>query len=198
MEPPPSPSPTPAPAPAPGAWVVEATLLMVLGAHLLSIVALRFTAKAMPVFALQACVFGPLGVLVALLGAREFTRRTSRRAGLGALVLLAGATTILPAFAPRHLAAGALRDLERAGGADKLVAEGRALLQQGGQPRPIDLTTWPTARIVGISAEVRATPAGPAVFVEAFRLGEPSGFLIVPPGAPRQGRPLADGLSWVP
>lgn len=186
-------------------WVVDATLGMVLAAHLLSTLAMRLTAKAMPVFALQACVFGPLGMLVALLGAREFVRRASvpgaPRRRLGALVLLAGASTILPAFAPRHLEAGALRDLARAGGAAQVVAEGRALLEESAEPRALDLGAWPAGRALGISAEVRRTPTGPVVFVEAFRLdrsGAPSGFLILPPGAPAQGRPLADGLSWVP
>lgn len=191
------PAPTPRRAPAANAWIVEATLLMVLLAHALSVVAMRLTANAMPVFALQGCVFGPLGALVALLGAREFTRRTSRRAHLGALVLLAGAATILPASAPRHLEVGALRDLERAGGAATVVAEGRALLERT-PPGPVDLATWPAGRVLGSTAQVRSTGTGNVLFVEAFRLGEPSGFLIAPPGAPAQGRPLGDGLHWSP
>lgn len=193
----PSPEPTPRAARAPSAWIVEATLVTVLGAHLVSTLALRFTAKALPVLALQACVFGPLGLVVALLAAREVTRRTARRGPLAALVLLAAAATILPAFAPRHLEAGALRDLERAGGAARVVKEGRALLAERA-PGPVDLAAWPAGRLLGIAAEVRATPTGRELFVETFRFGAPHGFLISPEGAPPRGRPVAEGLSLVP
>lgn len=200
---PPAPAPQPAAPAAPPMWIVEATLVMVLAAHLLSIGALRATARAAPLFFLQACLFGPLGVFVALLGAREVARRTAQggRGRLAALVLLAGAATILPAFTPRHLTAGALRDLERAGGAARVVEEGRARLArleaEGRAPGPVDLADWPAGRLLGVSAHLRHAPPEPrALYVEAFRLGESSGFLIQAPGAPPRGSPLAEGLAW--
>ncbi|MCO5171716.1 MAG: hypothetical protein M9894_35890 [Planctomycetes bacterium] len=191
----------PAPEGTAGAWVVEATLVTLLAAHLLLVGAMRASAAAMPLFFAQACLLGPLGLLAALAGAREAVRRRAGRGRLAALVLLVGAATILPGFAEANLAAGAARDLERAGGAEVLVREGRALLAGRGGAPPGYLTAadWPLlGRFRGTAWADDVTLRVPCFGVGDYGRGQGAywGFVVQAPGAPPVGRRIADGLSW--
>lgn len=183
------------------AWIVEATLGVLLLAHLLLVAAMRASAAAMPLFFAQACLLGPLGLLAALAGAREAVRRQARRGRLAALVLLVGAATILPGFAEVNLAAGARRDLERAGGGALLVEEGRALLARraGEPPGYLTAADWPLlARFRGTAWADGVTLRVPCFGVGDYGRGQGAywGFVVGAAGAPPVGRPLAEGLSW--
>lgn len=200
----PQPAPPPAPAPAPAApgfagWLVEGTLVLVVAAHALSALAMRLTAAAMPLFFVDACVVGPLGLGLTVLGAREANRRTSRRGRLVLLVLLcAASTSLVPWLSGANLTAGAQRDLGRAGGAEQVVAEGRALMARWlAEGRPAGTVTpaeWPTAHALGAQA---TWDPGEGVRIKSFGFGpEFHGFVVLAPDAAPVGRPLADGLAW--
>lgn len=195
------PQPTPAPPepPAPATWLVEATLVVVLVAHVLSALSMRLTAAAMPLFFVDACLFGPLGIGLAIAGAREANRRApgaGRKRLVALVLLLAASTSLTPCLSGVNLQAGALRDLERAGGAEKVVTEGRALLARWAAeerpPGPISPQEWPTAAALGTHASYHVD----SIRVKSFGFGDFAGFVVTPPGAAPVGRPVVDGLSW--
>lgn len=187
----------PSPVPPATGWIIEATLVVVLVAHVLSALAMRLTAGAMPLFFVDACLFGPLGIGLAIAGAREANRRTTGRRRLVTLVLLlAASTSLTPCLSGANLQAGALRDLERAGGAEKVVTEGQALLARWAAEKraagPITPAEWPTAAALGLHASYHVD----SIRVKSYGFGDFAGFVVTPPGAAPVGRPITDGLSW--
>lgn len=197
MEPTPPP-PIAAPVAEPPRWVIEATLALVLVAHAGSLAAMTFSARTMPLIIVQTCLLAPCSLALALFAAQSVARRREGRARLAALTLLVGASTITPRFATACLDRGALRDLERAGGAAAVVSEGRALLVRWEtEGRKADVADpgelGPALRALG--SPTRVVP-GRGVRVKSYGFGDFSGFVVQKPGTLPEGRPIADGLSW--
>lgn len=195
LNPPPPPA---APPPEQPRWVIEATLVLLLVAHAGSLSAMTLSAQTMPLIFFQTCLLAPASLALALFAARSVVRRGEGRTRLAVLTLLVGASTITPRFGTACLERGALRDLERAGGAAAVVSEGRALLArwetEGRTAATVDPKDLPPS-LSKLGLYTRVIP-GRGVRVKSYGFGDFFGFVIQPPGALPEGRPIADGLTW--